>query len=130
MATVLQTIGIPFFGCQLPLVQGVSFAGVATMVAIVTSAETGEAGIQVVLGAVMAAALIGFLITPIFSRVDAFFSAPCDRYRNYHIGLTLMPVAARWAMGGNSNAPDFGSMSNIGLAGLTLAIVSAVEQDR
>ncbi len=39
------------------------------------------------------------------------------------IGLTLMPVAARWAMGGNSNAPDFGSMSNIGLAGLTLAIV-------
>jgi len=39
------------------------------------------------------------------------------------IGLTLMPVAARWAMGGNSRAPDFGSMSNIGLAAVTLVLV-------
>ncbi|MDR6432911.1 xanthine permease [Brucella pseudogrignonensis] len=123
VATVLQTIGIPFFGCQLPLVQGVSFAGVATMVAIVTSAETGEAGIQVVLGAVIAAALIGFLITPIFSRVTRFFPPLVTGIVITTIGLTLMPVAARWAMGGNSKAPDFGSMGNIGLAGLTLLIV-------
>ena len=39
------------------------------------------------------------------------------------IGLTLMPVAARWAMGGNSHAPDFGSMASIGLAAITLVIV-------
>jgi len=39
------------------------------------------------------------------------------------IGLTLMPVAARWVMGGNSASPEFGSMANIGLAGLTFAIV-------
>src|SRR5690606_6513197 len=123
MATILQTIGIPFFGCQLPLVQGVSFAGVATMVAIVTSAQTGEAGLQVVLGAVMAASLIGFLITPIFSRVTRFFPPLVTGIVITTIGLTLMPVAARWAMGGNSKAPDFGSMSNIGLAGLTLLIV-------
>lgn len=123
IATLLQTIGIPFFGCQLPLVQGVSFAGVATMVAIVTSAETGEAGIQVVLGAVMAASLIGFLITPIFSRVTRFFPPLVTGIVITTIGLTLMPVAARWAMGGNSKAEDYGSMANIGLAGLTLIIV-------
>lgn len=123
IATLLQTIGIPFFGCQLPLVQGVSFAGVATMVAIVTSAETGEAGIQVVLGAVMAASLIGFLITPIFSRVTRFFPPLVTGIVITTIGLTLMPVAARWAMGGNSKAQDYGSMANIGLSGLTLIIV-------
>ncbi len=33
LATLLQTLGIPFFGCQLPLVQGVSFAGVAAVTA-------------------------------------------------------------------------------------------------
>ncbi|MBE1139060.1 purine permease, partial [Escherichia coli] len=49
----------PFFGCQLPLVQGVSFAGVATMVAIIGSGGSG--GIPAVLGAVMAASLIGLL---------------------------------------------------------------------
>ena len=35
LATLLQTLGVTWFGSQLPLVQGVSFAGVATMVAIV-----------------------------------------------------------------------------------------------
>lgn len=42
-ATLLQTLGLPFFGCQLPLVQGVSFASVATIVAIV-GANGGEGG--------------------------------------------------------------------------------------
>ncbi|UYT56550.1 purine permease [Brucella sp. MAB-22] len=124
VATVLQTVGIPFFGCQLPLVQGVSFSGVATMVAIVTSSQTGEAGLQVVLGAVIAAAvIIGLIITPIFSRITRFFPPLVTGIVITTIGLTLMPVAARWAMGGDSNSPEFGSMANIGLAGLTLVIV-------
>jgi len=119
----VATIGIPFFGCQLPLVQGVSFSGVATMVAIVTSSQTGEAGLQVVLGAVIAAAVIGLIITPIFSRITRFFPPLVTGIVITTIGLTLMPVAARWAMGGDSNSPEFGSMANIGLAGLTLVIV-------
>ena len=119
LATLLQTIGIPFFGCQLPLVQGVSFAGVATMGAILTSGG----GIPAVLGAVMAASLIGLLITPIFSRVIRFFPPLVTGVVITTIGLTLMPVAARWVMGGNSHAPDFGSMANIGLAALTFVIV-------
>jgi uric acid transporter len=39
------------------------------------------------------------------------------------IGLTLMPVAAFWAMGGNPKAENFGSMGNIGLAAFTLLVV-------
>jgi len=59
LATILQTIGIPFFGSRLPLVQGVSFAGVSTMVAIVD--EGG--GIQSVFGSVIAAKCPVFLAT-------------------------------------------------------------------
>ncbi|MBG4793724.1 purine permease [Pseudomonas aeruginosa] len=121
LAPLLQTLGVPFFGCQLPLVQGVSFAGVATMVAIIGSGGSG--GIPAVLGAVMAASLIGLLITPIFSRITKFFPPLVTGIVITTIGLTLMPVAARWAMGGNSHAPDFGSMANIGLAAITLVIV-------
>ncbi|MDO5768865.1 MAG: nucleobase:cation symporter-2 family protein [Psychrobacter sp.] len=119
MATVLQTIGVPFFGCQLPLVQGVSFASVATIVAIVTSGG----GLPAVFGAVIAASLIGLLITPIFSKIIKFFPPIVTGSVITTIGLTLMPVAARWAMGGNSKAPDFGSMANIGLAAFTLLLV-------
>ncbi|HDS1745234.1 MULTISPECIES: nucleobase:cation symporter-2 family protein [Pseudomonas] len=121
LATLLQTLGLPFFGCQLPLVQGVSFAGVATMGAILSSQDGG--GLPGVLGAVMAASLIGFLITPVFSRITKFFPPLVTGIVITTIGLTLMPVAARWVMGGNSASPEFGSMANIGLAALTFAIV-------
>ncbi|ATR81672.1 uracil permease [Pseudomonas sp. HLS-6] len=121
LATLLQTLGLPFFGCQLPLVQGVSFAGVATMGAILSS--EGGGGLPGVLGAVMAASLIGFLITPVFSRITKFFPPLVTGIVITTIGLTLMPVAARWVMGGNSKSPEFGSMANIGLAALTFAIV-------
>jgi xanthine permease len=118
LATILQTIGIPFFGSRLPLVQGVSFSGVATMIAI-----TGHGGIQAVLGAVIAASLIGLIITPVFSRVTRFFPPIVTGIVITTIGLTLMPVAAGWAMGGNRSAPDFGSQANILLAAATLMIV-------
>ncbi len=121
LATLLQTLGLPFFGCQLPLVQGVSFAGVATMGAILGSQSGG--GLPSVLGAVMAASLIGFLITPVFSRITKFFPPLVTGIVITTIGLTLMPVAARWVMGGNSASPEFGSVANIGLAGMTFAIV-------
>ncbi|WP_421594400.1 nucleobase:cation symporter-2 family protein [Shinella sp. M27] len=118
LATILQTLGLPFFGSRLPLVQGVSFSGVATMVAI-----SGNGGIPSILGAVIVASLIGLLITPVFSRVIRFFPPLVTGVVITTIGLTLMPVAAFWAMGGNSRSPDFGSTANIQLAAVTLAIV-------
>lgn len=118
LATILQTLGLPFFGSRLPLVQGVSFSGVATMVAI-----SGNGGIPSILGAVIAASLIGLLITPVFSRITRFFPPLVTGIVITTIGLTLMPVAAFWAMGGNNSSPDFGSPANIQLAATTLAIV-------
>jgi xanthine/uracil permease len=59
----------------------------------------------------------------VFSRITKFFPPLVTGIVITTIGLTLMPVAARWAMGGNSRAPDFGSMPNIGLAALTLVLV-------
>lgn len=102
--------------------QGVSFASVATIVAIV-GANGGEGGLPVVFGAVIGAAAIGLLITPIFSKITKFFPPLVTGIVITTIGLTLMPVAARWAMGGNSSAADFGSMANIGLAAFTLTTV-------
>jgi len=119
VATLLQTLGIPFFGSRLPLVQGVSFAGVATMVSIL---QTGG-GIQGILGAVMASAVLGLIIAPIFSKVTRFFPPLVNGCVITVIGMSLIPVAAHWAMGGNARAADYGSMSNIGLAGIALASV-------
>lgn len=118
-ATLLQALGMPGFGSRLPLVQGVSFAGVATMVALVTSGG----GLPVVFGAVIASSLIGLLIAPLFAHIIRFFPPVVTGTVIAVIGLSLMPVAARWAMGGNPAAPEWGSTSNIGLAAFTLGLV-------
>lgn len=118
LATILQTVGIPFFGSQLPLVQGTSFAAVATMVAIIDSGG----GIQRVFGAVLVASFIGFLIAPLFARIIRFFPPVVTGVVITMIGISLLPVAANWAMGGNSAAPDYGNPAHIGLAMATLCI--------
>lgn len=119
LATILQTVGVKHIGAQLPLVQGVSFAGVATMVAIVTTGG----GLQAVYGAVIVASLIGFFLAPYFSKIIRFFPPVVTGSVITIIGLSLLPVAVRWMMGGNKNAPEWGSVENIGLALATLAIV-------
>ncbi|WP_336644548.1 nucleobase:cation symporter-2 family protein [Microbacterium sp. USHLN186] len=119
LATILQTVGVPFFGSQLPLVQGVSFAGVATMGAIVTNGG----GLPAVFGSVIAASVLGLLIAPIFAMVIRFFPPVVTGVVITTIGLTLLPVAARWAMGGNATADDYGSPQNLLLAFVTLLFV-------
>ncbi|GAB4098269.1 nucleobase:cation symporter-2 family protein [Sinomonas halotolerans] len=124
LATVLQTVGVKFFGSQLPLVQGTSFASVATMLAIVG----GGGGIQAVFGAVMAASLIGLVIAPFFAKIIHFFPPVVTGVVITSIGLSLTPVAANWALGGNAKAPTYGSVENIGLAGLTLLTVMVLSK--
>ena len=119
LATLLQSIGVPWFGSQLPLVQGTSFASVATLTAIVTQGG----GLQAAFGSVMVSALIGLAITPFFARIIRFFPPVVTGVVITVIGLSLMPVAANWAMGGNAKLESYGSVANIALAGFTLLVV-------
>lgn len=41
LGTLLQSLGLPYVGAKLPLVQGVSFAAVGTMTAVATDATVG-----------------------------------------------------------------------------------------
>jgi len=119
LATLLQTLGVKYFGARLPLVQGVSFAGVATMIGIATTGG----GFNAILGAVIASSIIGLLLAPFFAKVIRFFPPVVTGCVITIIGLSLLPVAVRWVMGGNSNAADWGSIQNIGLAAMTLGIL-------
>jgi xanthine permease len=127
-ATLLQTLGLPFFGSQLPLVQGISFASVATMLSII--GDEGKDGLQNVFGAVIVAALIGLAISPFFSQIIRFFPPVVTGSIITVIGLSLMPVAAGWITGqpelGGEPNPAYLDPGNIGLAFLTFAFVLAL----
>lgn len=122
IATLLQTLGVWKIGARLPFVNGVTFAGVAPMLAIVDSEGSGDA-LPVIFGSVMVAGALGFLIAPYFSRLVRFFPPVVTGTVITLIGLSLLPVAFNWAQGGDDSAPDHGSVKNIALAGATLVVV-------
>lgn len=121
IATLLQTLGVWKIGARMPFVNGVSFAGVTPMVAI--GRERGADGIAVIFGAIIVAGVLGFVLTPYFSKLVRFFPPVVTGTVITLIGVSLLPVAFNWSQGGNATADDYGSMKNIGMAGLTLLIV-------
>ena len=123
LATLLQTLGIWKIGAKLPLVQGTSFAAVASMLAIGKDAGGGVAGLQYIFGAVLVAGVVGFLLSGVFNRLLHFFPPVVTGSVITVIGISLLPVAIRWAGGGQPTAESFGAPANIGLAALTLAII-------
>ncbi|GGL78635.1 xanthine permease [Deinococcus aerolatus] len=118
VATLIQTIGFAGFGAKLPIVQGTTFAAVATMIAI------GKAyGLPGIYGAVIAGGVLTVLLAPYFSKLLRFFPPVVAGTVILMIGVSLMPVAIRWAGGGNPAAETFGAPASLGLALLTMVIV-------
>ncbi|MGO1173191.1 MAG: nucleobase:cation symporter-2 family protein [Actinomycetaceae bacterium] len=119
LGTLLQTLGLPFFGSRLPVVQGISFVSVSTMVAIVS----GGGGVTTIFGSVLVAGAIGLVVSPFFSQVVRFFPPVVTGTIITVIGVSLFPVAAGWMMGSSDTEPDWGSAGNIGLAMFTLLVI-------
>ncbi|MEU8954820.1 nucleobase:cation symporter-2 family protein [Streptomyces sp. NPDC048518] len=123
LATFLQTLGFWKIGARLPFVNGVTFAGVAPMLAVVDSTDDKKDALPLIFGAVIVAGVLGFIAAPFFSKMVRFFPPVVTGTVITLIGISLMPVAFGWAQGPVPGADDYGSMKNLGLAGLTLVIV-------
>ncbi|MGA8208869.1 MAG: nucleobase:cation symporter-2 family protein [Nocardioidaceae bacterium] len=122
LATMLQTLGLGPLGARLPIVQGISFASVSTMVAIAS-----EDGLRPVFGSILVAGVIGLVASSFFAQLVRIFPPVVTGTIISVIGLSLLPVSFTWAMGG-AGSPDLGSASNIGLAGLTLLIILMISR--
>ncbi|MGH3088131.1 MAG: 2-oxo-4-hydroxy-4-carboxy-5-ureidoimidazoline decarboxylase [Rubrobacteraceae bacterium] len=121
VATLVQTIGFWKFGVRLPIVQGTTFAAVTPMIAI-----GGAYGLQGIYGSVIVAGLLTVLAAPFFSKLLRFFPPVVTGTVITIIGISLMPVAIRWAGGGVPDAPDFGSPGNVAMAFVTLLFILAI----
>jgi uric acid transporter len=118
VATLIQTLGFWKMGIKIPVIQGVTFAAVTPMILI------GKAhGLTGIYGSVMIAGLITFLISPYFSRLIRFFPPVVTGSIITIIGVSLLPVAVRWAGGGVPAAPAFGDLRFLGLAFVVLILV-------
>lgn len=123
LATFLQTLGIWKIGARLPFVNGVTFAGVAPMTAIVASTKDRSDALPVIFGAVIVAGLLGFLFAPVFCKAIRFFPPVVTGSVITLIGVSLLPVSFGWAQGPDPAAHDYGSAKYLTLAGITLVLV-------
>lgn len=131
LGTIIQTLGIKnIIGSRLPMVEGVSFAGVAALAAIGITYRTSDpvTGLQIMFGATIISGIFCFVMAPVFGKLLRFFPPLVSGTVVASMGLSLIPVAIRWAGGGNPAAADFGSFKNLFLAFITLGIIILIQK--
>ncbi len=132
IASLLQTVGVWKIGVRLPLLQGVTFTAVSPMIIIGLDHGGGAESLTYIYGAVIVAGIFQLLIAPYFSRLVRFFPPVVTGSVITIIGITLIPVAAYDAGGGQfalynpDLVPDnlkFGSTTNLSLAFFTILVI-------
>lgn len=120
IASIIQSVGFWKFGVRLPLMQGVSFAAVASMIAIGK-----EHGITAIFGAVIACGIFMILLAPVFSQLLRFFPPIVTGTVILIIGLSLMDIPAGWIVNNSENgAPPI----NIAYGAGTLLFIILLER--
>ncbi|MBT2691640.1 nucleobase:cation symporter-2 family protein [Bacillus sp. ISL-55] len=117
IATLLQVWRNKFFGIGLPVVLGCTFTAVGPMIAI-----GGQYGISAIYGSILVSGIFVVAISKYFGRLVRFFPPVVTGSVVTIIGITLIPVAMN-NMAGGQGSPDFGSLTNIGLAFGTLLFI-------
>ena len=130
VATLLQTIGLPFVGIKLPVMMGVTFASVAPMLAI------GKAGgLLDIYGAVIFAGMFSFLVAPVIGRLLPLFPPIVTGSIILVIGITLMRVGIGWAAGGLPTLmvdgkpmpnPAYGDLTGLAVSAVVLLIILGI----
>ncbi|MGA9871524.1 MAG: solute carrier family 23 protein, partial [Rhodococcus sp. (in: high G+C Gram-positive bacteria)] len=98
IASIIQSVGFWKIGVRLPLLQGVTFAGVSPVIAIAMANGGGTEGLLYVYGAVIVAGLVTFFMAPYFSRLLRFFPPVVTGTVITIIGVALLPVAVNDAV--------------------------------
>ncbi|WP_134679349.1 nucleobase:cation symporter-2 family protein [Paracoccus ravus] len=107
IATIIQSLGATrWFGIQLPVMMGVTFASVGPMVAM-ANAYPGPDGARMIFGAIIGAGIIAMLIAPFIGRMLRFFPPLVTGTIILVIGVTLMRIGINWIFGNpvGSTAP-------------------------
>ncbi len=123
LISLLQSLGIgKWIGIRLPVMMGVSYAGIAPMIAIGLNPELGLPGLY---GSIIAGGLVCLLLMPVIIRALPLFPPLVTGATLLSLGTGLLSVAITWA-GGGYTVTDFGSPFYIAIAALVLLVTLLV----
>ncbi|WP_353194858.1 solute carrier family 23 protein [Pusillimonas noertemannii] len=123
IVSFLQAFGIgSWLGIRLPVMMGISYAGIAPMIAIGLMPDMGLPGLY---GAIISAGVIGVLIVPLVIKLLWLFPPLVTGTTLTSLGTGLFSVAIIWA-GGGYGVEDFGAPLYLGSAGLVVLVTLLV----
>ena len=117
LTTLLQTIGIGPIGARLPVVQGTSFGFLVIAIPLAS-----EYGLSAVFGGAIFAGVVQVALGLSLRWLKSLFPPLVSGIVVLVIGVGLLPSGINLA-GGGADAPDFGSGTNLMLAGLVLLAI-------
>ncbi|MEO5325143.1 solute carrier family 23 protein [Mesorhizobium sp. CC13] len=98
IVTLIQALGFGrHVGIRLPIMMGISFTAVPSIIATGTNPDLGMPG---VIGAVIGSGVFTVIAAPFFGRWVRFFPPVVTGTVMLVIGLSLMRVGVNWAAGG------------------------------
>jgi len=97
IVSIIQAMGIWKIGIRLPIMMGIAFTAVPTI--IQTGADP-ALGMRVVIGAVIGSGIFTIIAAPFFGRWVRFFPPVVTGTVMLVMGLSLMRVGVNWAAGG------------------------------
>ncbi len=112
IATIVQAYPVGPVGGRIPVVMGTSIAFVGAIIAIGQ-----ELSLAAIFGACLAASIVEVVLGTWIGRLQRLFPPLVNGTVVMLIGLTLIPIGMDYAAGG-VGAPDYGSLSNLGIAAL------------
>jgi NCS2 family nucleobase:cation symporter-2 len=119
IATLLQSFPIFNIGARLPVIMGVSFAYIPTILAIGV-----KFGIGAIFGAQLIGGIVAFIVGIFIKKIRKFFPPMVAGTVVFTIGLSLYKVAVNYMAGGfQATDPRYGGLVYWGIALLTLAVV-------
>ena len=121
LATFVQLFPIgKYFGSGLPVIMGVSFAYLSSMLAIAEGYD-----LSAIFGAQIVGGFIAALVGVFVRKIRRFFPPMITGTVVFTIGLSLYPTAINY-MAGGVGSPGYGSWQNWSIAILTLIIVTTL----
>ncbi|MEL7647576.1 MAG: nucleobase:cation symporter-2 family protein [Sedimentibacter sp.] len=119
IATLLQLYPVMKVGAKLPVVMGLSFAYIPTLLAIGQ-----ELGIGAIFGSQLVGGVVAFIVGIFIRKIRKLFPPMVAGTVVFTIGLSLYRVAVNYMAGGfQSTDPRYGGLVYWGIAVLTLATV-------
>ncbi len=120
LATLIQLFPIGPVGSRLPVIMGISFAYVPTLLAI-----GGQFGLPTILGAEIVGGVVAVLFGIFVKQIRVLFPPLVTGTVIFTIGLSLYPTAVKY-MAGGAGSESFGSPKNWAVALITLLVVTVL----